>query len=466
LTVYESDSIQNAVDLAASSTAINIKEGTYNENIEITDQNLTLQSVGDTSSTSIAYEGDGDEGTATVDIDASGVTFDGFTVKRTAGKGRGQDASHAQGVVVRKPGVTVKNSDIRGDLSKAESEIGEGYNRFDGLMVLDNISGDVSGVELKGNTVNGFDAGIMLTNFKNSSDKVKVKLKNNTAFSNRHGFVAKKHDDGAEIKTTESSGNDFTGNEEGSIYLADDGTFQGYDVRPVSEESINFKNITTVQDGDADKTATVNLGGDTKVDASFSSTSSVESLSVVSSDEPTGSADELSEDDTEYVDITADGAGNKEEINLTVNVDASQFDNPQEAELKHYKDGEWTTPNIDSRNISGGTLTLKAAVSGLSPFAVVDGPETTSSSGGGGGGAAISASSNDGGDDDNDGGVAGDQDTDDEGAEDESEDNEPESGRVLGEQDDGSAELTNAQLNKILTLLRQRLVLMLNQLEN
>jgi hypothetical protein len=176
-----------------------------------------------------------------------------------------------------------------------------------------------------------------------------------------------------------------------------------------------------------------------------------------------------------------------------------EHDNPQADNVVDATKNFWNTP--EGPDVDGGQSSPGAEVdptSGVShspwlcnEYTGGDSPETTAdgscsegegggdsqevgdddeTTGGGGGGGALSGSSDDGGDDDDDGGdVAGTQDTDDESnesTEDASEDSDTESGRVLGEQDDDINNLTDAQINQILTLLRQRLALMLNQLEN
>jgi len=164
-----------------------------------------------------------------------------------------------------------------------------------------------------------------------------------------------------------------------------------------------------------------------------------------------------------------------------------EHDNPQESNVVDATKNFWNTPegpDVDDGRSSPGAKVDPTKEVSHSPwlcneYTGGDSLETTTDGSCGEddtettGGGALSASSDDGGDDDDNGGgdgdVAGDQDTNEESdgsTEDASEGSDTESGRVLGEQDDDINNLTDAQINQILTLLRQRLVLMLNQLEN
>lgn len=247
--VSPNESIQAAVDDAEEGSTICVEDGTYEESVSVNVAGLTLTPVDEETDPEVSYTPTIVNGTPTVNIEADGVTVEGFTIERIAHPDREADSNHAQGVAVRAGNVTVADNEIVGDLSAVDNA----FNRFDGLMILDD--GPIHDVSLRNNNVSGFFAGTVVTSFfGNVIDG--VELLDNKIDQNEHGFVGKTHDGAVQPVDITGSGNSFTANTAQNILVTEEGeTFQGYDVTDFDTDEIAFDGPVLVEDGDSLQTA-------------------------------------------------------------------------------------------------------------------------------------------------------------------------------------------------------------------
>ncbi|WP_241996853.1 PGF-pre-PGF domain-containing protein [Halorubrum sp. SD626R] len=155
----------------------------------------------------------------------------------------------------------------------------------------------------------------------------------------------------------------------------------------VSDQSVTNASRVSVG-GDGSATATVSGSEVQSTTVTFSSGSVANSVTVGEASAPTGNA-QGSEPDTDvatFLDISADQEVDTS-VDISVTVKSSTLSNAgvatENAVILHYVDGAWTELETKS-STNGGTVTLTATASSLSPFAV--GAAKAEPSGGGDGG--------------------------------------------------------------------------------
>jgi nitrous oxidase accessory protein NosD len=240
--------IQASVDLAEAGQTVLVDEGVYEEAVTVDVPNLELAPLGDVT---IRHAPGTAEGTPTVNLVADGVTVSDVEIVRVAADDRQPDSAHAQGLAVRASDVTVAGTTLVGENLSTDTA----YERFDGLMVVDND--DARAVRLENNTVEGFHAGIVVTSAFEDTAVEGVQLVDNEATENEHGFVAKYHEGfpGTQPRAITGAENAFVDNRGANIVLANGTTFQGYDVGAFDPAQIGFDGPIPVQDGDSLQTA-------------------------------------------------------------------------------------------------------------------------------------------------------------------------------------------------------------------
>lgn len=182
-------SIQAAIDAASPNDTINVEPGTYLETIDVTKNNLIIQSVsGDPSNTIIDANG-ADSPVVTI-ADCSGVTLSGFTItgaqEPPGGGSRGIQMLRATGCTVSNIVVTKTGPLTAGRESAAIYLEGSSGNSFDSVTVSEISGGHVSGILLTGSNSNTFASttisGITASEFKKEARGIWVTGGENNKF--------------------------------------------------------------------------------------------------------------------------------------------------------------------------------------------------------------------------------------------------------------------------------------------
>lgn len=222
------DTIQEAIDAALSGEIIIVYPGTYKENIEFDDRNITVQSTDPLDSnivtTTVIDGGSYDSVVQFLDGDMS--TLKGFTI-------RNGDAERGSGIYVEDSSPTIKNNTITGNNASyggggiyvttfsspdiSGNTITKNNTRYGGGIYVSNSSPTIENNNISDNTASyiyGDGGGIVVTNFSSPT------IKNNTITDNTSG------NGGGIYVTTFSypdiSGNTITGNNAsygGGIFL-------------------------------------------------------------------------------------------------------------------------------------------------------------------------------------------------------------------------------------------------------
>jgi PKD repeat protein/nitrous oxidase accessory protein NosD len=110
--------IQPAIDHAEAGDTILVNDGVYEEAVTVDVEDLTL--AADQPDVTVRYApADAPTGTPTIDVQAPGVTVDGFTVERVAHEDRLPTSPHAQGIAVRASDVNVTQNHVVGEAVSA-----------------------------------------------------------------------------------------------------------------------------------------------------------------------------------------------------------------------------------------------------------------------------------------------------------------------------------------------------------
>jgi surface glycoprotein (TIGR04207 family) len=221
--VFVSSEIQTAVSTANSGSTVPVISGTYEETVEIDTRNITLTSTAGAANTEIEYAG-GDK-TPTVDIVASNVTVDGFTIERIGGN------RYSQGVAVRATdSVQVSNNII--------VQSGNASQPTQGILVTDDSGNPATDTVIGGNEIRGFGHGIAISTQAGGGIS-RALVDNNTIQDNVVGIKISDFTDTNEEISALVIGNEISSNEDGIRVLDDDG------VGPAGTETAGNANLGT-----------------------------------------------------------------------------------------------------------------------------------------------------------------------------------------------------------------------------
>ncbi|TKX78162.1 hypothetical protein EXE53_22665, partial [Halorubrum sp. SD626R] len=242
-------SIQPAVDAASDGDTVSVRPGTHNESVTIDTPNVTLESAGSAAETTIAF--DAENRNPAVEIEASNVTVDGFTVERTGGAG------FSQAVAVRATDeVTVANNTLTGSESTGEptqgvlitdnsgdqagntdtTVTGNDIDGFDhGVAISTQAEGGIDDAQVESNTIRNGVIGVKFSDYTNSDQSVGAQVSNNTLANNTHGVYIFDDTEGPATTNPEGVlsadgigivGNDIVNNSETSITHLGDGELE------------------------------------------------------------------------------------------------------------------------------------------------------------------------------------------------------------------------------------------------
>ncbi len=422
--------IQDAVDNANAGETIEVPPGTYNESVSVSTTGLTLTSTDGADATTIRL--DEASSTPVVQVEASTVTVDDFSIERVNGQG------FAQGVSIRATdGVTISNNNItqsggsqpqqgilitdnRGDQSTNTNTVVDNNEITDfdhgiAISTQDTNTGGISGASITANTLDNNVIGVKFSDFGDTGETLNADISDNDINSNQDGVRVLDDTAGpagvnpsgvATLDSVTVNDNDLSGNSNSGV--TNDGTGDTLDATdnwwgassgpsgdssgtgtsvsgdvdftPFYTDSARTSLSKSVGSGsvDANGTARADLsaevGGIEESEVTFDSSTSASFVTVVESDRPTGGAseptEELAKSVSVYADISADRAVN-EDVTVALTVNASAVDDIDQVRLLHYVNGNWTQLETDVRRTNNGNVRLEATASSLSPFAVV-----------------------------------------------------------------------------------------------
>ncbi len=323
----------------------------------------------------------------------------------------GTGGDNADGVVVTDPrGTTIANNNF--------SSVDTGVNVGDQgpvagtLVVKDNAFTDITqfGAVVLNNKDAGLDANVTNNTIESSRTGVlvfagnansKIKINENNIESDV-GTGVSENDIAGTVNATRNwwgapSGPSGQGDGSGSAVDANvdfepfytDATRQTLRVK-VSDPSVQNASQASVG-GDRSATVTVSGKDIQSTTVTLPSGSGARSVTVGEASSPSGNAQgtEPENDVATYFDISADQTVD-ESVDISVIVKTSTLSNAgiatEDAVILHYVDGAWTELETTS-SVSGGTVTLSATATSLSPFAV----GATAGGGGGGGTSGVLA---------------------------------------------------------------------------
>jgi PGF-CTERM protein/PGF-pre-PGF domain-containing protein len=422
--------IQGAVTYAAGSATVDVVAGTYDEAVTISTSGVTLNAVSGADSTTIKLDKTG--GTPVVEVEASSVTVDGFSIERLNG------GTFAQGVSVRATdGVTISNNDITqsggsqpqqgilitdndGDQSTNTNTVVDNNEVTDfghgiAISTQDTNTGGISGASVTANTIESNTIGVKFSDFGNTGETVNADISDNDISGNQDGVRVLDDTEGpagttpngvVALDSVTVNDNDLSKNSNSGV--TNDGTgdtlnatdnWWGASSGPGGDESGNGAEVsgdiavtpfytdsaqsslsTAVGSGSVDSNGTARAdlsaesGGVEEAEVTFQSSSSASSVTVVESDDPTGGASEPTAEQAEsvssYVDISADQTVS-EDVIVTLTVNGSEIEDVSRTKLLHYVNGGWTELETDAQRTGNGNVRLEGTASSVSPFAVV-----------------------------------------------------------------------------------------------
>ena len=444
--------IQDAIDNASADETIEVPPGTYNESVAISTAGVTLTSTDGSGSTTIRL--DEASRTPVVEIEASTVTVDGFSIERRNGQ------SFAQGIAIRATdGVTVSNNDItqtggtqpqqgilitdnNGDQGTTTDTVVDTNEITDfghgvAISTQDTGTGGISGVSVTANTLESNTIGVKFSDFGDTGETVNADVSDNDIINNHDGVRVLDDTTGpagatpsgvVALDSVTVNDNDLSGNSNSGVTNdgtgdtlnattnwwgassgpGGDGSGSGTEVSgdveftPFYTNSAQTSLSTSAESGSVDSngTARSNLraepGGIEESAVTFQSSSSANSVTTVESDGPTGAASEPTAEQADsvsvYADISADQAVN-EDVTVTLTVADAEVDDIDRTRILHYVNGEWTELETSAQRTSNGTVRLEATTDSLSPFAVAQIADEDDDSGGNSGSSASSRDS-------------------------------------------------------------------------
>ncbi len=160
--------LSTAVNKANSGNSVEILNGTYREDVEIDVKNLELKSASEDRRPTISYTGE--DGPATIDVFAKGVTIEGLNVERTLENdfqfGSTSD-QFTQGIRISRSDVTIEDVKVSGPRTNSMQTAG--------IHVLDGDSSgkdvEVSDVRVMDSKVSGFATGMSVAEWYDESVK-------------------------------------------------------------------------------------------------------------------------------------------------------------------------------------------------------------------------------------------------------------------------------------------------------
>jgi hypothetical protein len=203
------DGVPPAVNAISSGETVVVGPGIYSGNLTIDTANITLKSAADADNTEIQYGGN--DRNPTINIAASDVTVDNFTIERINGD------KNSQGVAIRATeDVTVENNII--------TQSGDASQPVQGILVTDN-NGDRSvttDTVIGGNEISGFDHGIAISTQNTTSGGISgAFIDDNTIQNNVIGIKISDFNDTDEEISATVTGNEISSNEDGIRVLDD-----------------------------------------------------------------------------------------------------------------------------------------------------------------------------------------------------------------------------------------------------
>lgn len=268
-------SISSAVTDAAAGETIVLGPVTFNESVTIDTENVTLKAANASTPPTIRYEGGENDGTPTVDVDASGVKIEDVNVIRVANDSREPKDAHAQGVLVQESHVRIEDTRIFGQ--GVNTTVGvDDYDRVDGLLVYDGGT-PTNNVSIERVHVSGFYGGIVATVWDGQA-VTDVTVEDSDIGYNVNGVVVKTHVEGVEPKYIGVGGSTIHNNSLAGAYVAgptnafndsENYDYQGYDdIRAANGSLVEFayndfvnNNVGLASDGDGTVAALLNWWG-------------------------------------------------------------------------------------------------------------------------------------------------------------------------------------------------------------
>ena len=235
--------IQPALNTAQEDDTVEVATGDYlDSDLTIETPGVTLTSATseetDRFDTEIRFsadeEGRSPTGTATIDVRAPNVTISDLSVYRTPNSERTKNDPHAQGIVVREPGVTLDNLVVSGTDDSAIKD--NEYNRFDGITILD-TSGE-NNVRVTDVDVLRFHAGIVVSNYASDSGVNGVSIEGGRIGSNTDGVVVKSHLSEEGVSDVSITDLRIRDSENAGVLIPGD-NYQGYSLAPLNASQVN-----------------------------------------------------------------------------------------------------------------------------------------------------------------------------------------------------------------------------------
>ena len=159
------DAIQDGIDAVSSAGTVNVADGSYNELINLTKDNLTLRSVGGALSTTITGTAGTNEEAALVRFSADGCTIDGFTLDHensTETTARIIGAKDFDGTVVENCILQNSLRAFGGDWYGKPTNITFNGNTFDNVLRGLSNTEDIVDMKVTNNTFTNVGNGIRL----------------------------------------------------------------------------------------------------------------------------------------------------------------------------------------------------------------------------------------------------------------------------------------------------------------
>ena len=204
------DGVPPAVNAISSGETVVVGPGIYSGNLTIDTANITLKSAADADNTEIQYGGN--DRNPTINIVASDVTVDGFTIERIDGN------KNSQGVAIRATeDVTVENNIITQSGDETPTQ---------GILVTDS-GGDrpsTTDAAIGGNTITGFGQGIAISTQNTNDDEggiVFTLIAENTVRDNTIGIKVSDFADTNDEINARVERNEISSNEDGIRVLDD-----------------------------------------------------------------------------------------------------------------------------------------------------------------------------------------------------------------------------------------------------
>lgn len=259
--------IQAAITSAGSDDTITLASGSFEESVDVSGSDLTIESDDPANPATVTYEGQSDsDGTPTVNINANDVIVQDLVVERVANSNRQDNASYAQGIAIRADNVTVRRNVVEGNLTGVANSHN---NRFDGILAL-NDNGGIQDAIVDDNEVRGFEAGIVVSAYYNGDANTGASVTNNTVEDNQFGVVVKEHSSNKDtVSGVVIERNEVRDSTQDGVLLPGSGTdFQGgtyVDINATSSidsfQDNDIVNNSVINDGEGTLNATSNWWG-------------------------------------------------------------------------------------------------------------------------------------------------------------------------------------------------------------